>query len=243
MSEELQPRRGMFESLWPWPGVILLVLLAAWFFYMGSMAAVDDISTAFLGLGGVTSLLALLGLRAANLGGMRAIRTRDREPVDDLDDDDDFDDEEEMLPVPQRAAIASEVEEPQDAVGAMGAIGTISTSGTNEPIPLHPPVREESAKEKRAARRREKALAAESPSVSDDMPRSFKDVSEIAAAIEHLEVMINREKAERGAALARLGSSAPSGGGAALRAQRSRAGRDGAAIRPGPRNSYAPAPR
>lgn len=202
MSEQLQPRRGMFESLWPWPGVILLVLLAAWFFYMGSMAAVDDISTAFLGLGGVTSLLALLGLRAANLGGMRAIRTRDREPVDDLDDDDDFDDdEEEMLPVPQRTAIASEVEEPKGAIGA------------NEPIPLHPPVREESAKEKRAARRREKALAAESASVSDDMPRSFKDVSEIAAAIEHLEVMINREKAERGAALARLGAGAPSGGG------------------------------
>ena len=211
MSEAPQPRRGAFESLWPWPGVILLVLLAAWFFYMGAMAGVDDISSAFLGLGGVTSLLVLLGLRAANLGKLRAGRSqpRGRDTLvgdDDEDEDDERDDE--MLPVQRRTAIATEITTEIEEPARLPA---------NEPIPLHPPARDGSKKQARALRRREQMMmmmADEEEEVSSDDARpTFNDFGEVAEAIERLEAKIERERVDRGSALARLASSGGDGDG------------------------------
>ncbi len=195
----------MFEQLWPWPGVVLLVLLAAWFFYMGAMADVDDISTAFLGLGGVTSLVALLALRAANLGGMRALGGRDtaaRVAPPEADDDDYDDDELEETPQ-LRAPITAESGETEQAGDIYGGGET-----ANEPIPLRPPARSDAEEDNapRAARRRERLARLEDAAAASDTRRTFNDVSEVAEAIQHLEVMINREKAERGAALARMSS-------------------------------------
>lgn len=68
MANLRQRRRGGFAALWPWPGNTFLALFAVWLFYMGSIATVDEVGTAFTGLGGVTLLTLLFGLRAAFAG-------------------------------------------------------------------------------------------------------------------------------------------------------------------------------
>jgi hypothetical protein len=56
------------SALWPMPGNLVLVVLAAWLFYMGSIAGMDDVRAAFYGLGGVTLLVLLLALRTLAVG-------------------------------------------------------------------------------------------------------------------------------------------------------------------------------
>lgn len=63
MSDVTVARTAPFAKLWPWPGLLLLVILAAWFVYMGYIAGQEDVRTAFYGLAGVTGLLVLLALR------------------------------------------------------------------------------------------------------------------------------------------------------------------------------------
>ncbi|MEM6846930.1 MAG: hypothetical protein AAF580_02520 [Pseudomonadota bacterium] len=63
--------RLTFSSLWPWPGTILLTLLTAWLIYMGSIADLADVRTAFYGMALVTGIAMLLGLRAGVFGTSR----------------------------------------------------------------------------------------------------------------------------------------------------------------------------
>lgn len=64
MSDRKGNRRDGFERLWPWPGNIFLVLFAAWAFYMGAIAELADVRTAFYGFGGVTLVVLVFGLRS-----------------------------------------------------------------------------------------------------------------------------------------------------------------------------------
>ncbi|WP_420392888.1 hypothetical protein [Acuticoccus sp.] len=57
-------RRDGFERFWPWPGNAFLALFAAWAFYMGQSAELEDVRTAFFGLGAVTLVVLLFGLRS-----------------------------------------------------------------------------------------------------------------------------------------------------------------------------------
>lgn len=62
---QAQPKSSSAASLWPWPGNLFLMLLAAWLVYMGMVAELQDVKTAFFGLAGVTGVILLLGLRKA----------------------------------------------------------------------------------------------------------------------------------------------------------------------------------
>ena len=57
--------RESLSGLWPWPGNIFLILIACWLFYMGAIATVADVKTAFYGLGAVALVVLLFGLRSA----------------------------------------------------------------------------------------------------------------------------------------------------------------------------------
>ncbi len=63
--------QSTFSALWPWPGTILLTLLTAWLIYMGSIADLADVRTAFYGMAFVTGIAVLLGLRAGVFGSSR----------------------------------------------------------------------------------------------------------------------------------------------------------------------------
>lgn len=78
MSDLPTLRASPFARYWPWPGNIVLFLMAAWLFYMGYAATVPDVRTAFFGLAGVSVLLLLFGLRT--IGGGRS-RSREAESL------------------------------------------------------------------------------------------------------------------------------------------------------------------
>ena len=74
MSAATPSRRTPFEGFWPWPGNVFLVLFAGWAFYMGSASQAVDLRHAFYGLGAVSVLALLFGLRAAFDPALRAPR-------------------------------------------------------------------------------------------------------------------------------------------------------------------------
>lgn len=75
MSDVTNSRASPFAGLWPWPGNAFLALLAGWLLYMGSVAELADVKSAFYGLAGITGFLLLLGLRT--LAGRSAHREAD----------------------------------------------------------------------------------------------------------------------------------------------------------------------
>lgn len=85
--QEEAPR---FAHLWPWPGNLFLVLFAAWLFYMGTIAEVADVRSAFFGLGVVTGVVLLLGIRAWVVGPhLRRRRERAALAASEAEDEDD----------------------------------------------------------------------------------------------------------------------------------------------------------
>lgn len=235
MSEQPIRRRTTFEGYWPWPGVPFTVLLALWCFYMGTMTEAADLGTAFYGLGAVLALVALLGLRAANvrraqrLGEARAAKDVKvhkaelrNEPTLDDDDGDAVAPEPYRPEIPAAAALSGAAlkaieaaspapEEPETAPAAE------DTEADSEP---------DSRAERRAARQRRRAMAAaqeeqEAAAVSAPVPvpvaapktRSLENFEDVTAAIHDLEQQIAREKAERNALVTRLGDAGGEGEG------------------------------
>ncbi|MEM8852872.1 MAG: hypothetical protein AAGD34_04170 [Pseudomonadota bacterium] len=80
-----QTKSSSAASLWPWPGNLFLMLLAAWLIYMGTVAELEDVKTAFYGLAGVTGVVLLLGLRKA-FDPSRRSASAGRSNIDDADD-------------------------------------------------------------------------------------------------------------------------------------------------------------
>lgn len=70
----IKRRRSGFDALWPWPGNIFLVVFASWLFYMGAIATLPDVKTALYGLGAVSTVVLVFGLRSAFLRSSRAGR-------------------------------------------------------------------------------------------------------------------------------------------------------------------------
>lgn len=192
MSDSSPSRRFSLKSFWPWPGTVLLVLFAAWLFYMGSITSDGDVRTSLYGLGAASIVLILLALRSANLGAGRTPRaerkTRGRRATPEIEPE-----------IPTYALVEDEPAAPgEPAVGA-GSLDNV------EPLPQsRTPARhrrerrdegdEAEYEEERPAPRRQPAQVYELDLDEDD----------IIEALDHLRAMINREKAERGAQIARI---------------------------------------
>jgi len=215
MSDSTLRQRQGFASFWPWPGVAFLVLFAAWLFYMGFIAEVRDVRTAFLGLGAVTCLLIVFALRAARRNAAHAARprrgsSRADEPA-----------------MSRRSAIPDGVEEAETPYGAPAAAGAAagfsSTRSDAQPSENASGRETAGAHDDNVAHLRPGRQALREVESEDDMtPRDEETPAEpasagralpagvapetldVAAAIKQLEALVNREKAERGAQIARL---------------------------------------
>ncbi|GAB5376607.1 MAG: hypothetical protein AcusKO_30690 [Acuticoccus sp.] len=228
MSEQPIRRRNAFEAYWPWPGVPFTALLALWCFYMGTMSDAADLGTAFYGLGAVLALVALLGLRAANVrraqlqGSTQAAQDVKvhkaelrNEPTLDADDDD-------AAPEAYRTEIPAAGAAAALSGAALKAIEAASPpSKQPEPAPSAEDAEDaepDSRAERRAARQRRRAIAAEqeaqeAATVSAPVPvavaapetRSLESFEDVSAAIQDLEQQIARERAERYAPTTHLG--------------------------------------
>ena len=144
MAGKRTDRRESFQSLWPWPGNLFLILFGGWAFYMGYVAETEDLQLAFYGLTGVTGVVLLLGLR-----------TIGRRPVSE----------------PKRPARAGESHE-------------VSFTPKSDRMPQSPSMR------------------AEAPPIPQ--PRQAPALPDTRGAGPGIEALINREKAARGAQIAKL---------------------------------------
>jgi regulator of replication initiation timing len=225
-------------SLWPFPGILLFLMFAAWLFYMGSISGMEDVATAFYGLGAVTLLLVALGLRAASAGRVRrrsgagtalAPRRRRHAGRSGALAEDSF--------APRRSAIVDEGAIPSEGAiypgGGGGGGGGAEASG----IPLNARMRarrdevrattgdeeevvevEVNAPSPRRPEPTDAAYeAADSGDDADGEPVAARQVvaeavpgqddpriAQLRRAVRQLEASTNRERAERGAQLAKL---------------------------------------
>jgi len=219
MSDQTHTRRSGFDALWPFPGVVLAMLLAAWFVYMGLSAAVEDIKTAFIGLGGVTALIALFGLRAANLGARgreRAERAKAgiggprRSSIPDPAGDTDGESGKTWAP-----PAAADTEPTGTDAAPREARANLRKAAAAEAI-AHADALEDEAET--LAREGGGGMGAGAGATSGSVvpaPRRHHgrpaDLEEVADALDELMAMINRETAERGAAIARITGRAEAG--------------------------------
>lgn len=160
-------RASPFAHIWPWPGIVFLFLLGAWLFYMGAVAVVPDVKTAFFGLGGTTALLFLFSLRTI---GSRPVTRDSATPERGRDGAGD-----------SASETAYEVRERRDVVDA-----DTEYSGTVLDSPAALPT----------SRRAWERTAAVQPDPDDAPPRDSES--------EAREQRMMRERAERGAALAKV---------------------------------------
>lgn len=179
MSNVSVSRDAPFAHLWPWPGNIFLFLLAVWFMYMGYIASLADVKTAFYGLGGVTVLLLLLGLRTI---GRRPVARRNREPARVI--------EENLEEVRDRRDLDDYDMRETDAVIDSPAA-----------IPMNSRMRERERERERAEvdMRRGDDVRVGSSTVA-----VAADEGTLEETVRNLTSMLMRERAERGAALAKI---------------------------------------
>ncbi|WP_198884227.1 hypothetical protein [Acuticoccus mangrovi] len=195
MAEATTPKKASFSQLWPWPGNILLVLFAAWLFYMGRIAELADVRQAFYGLGGVTVLVLLLGLRAAFVrprrGAHREERVRRREGR--------------RAAAPDPAVAPPEVADPAFDAMPQNARARAAQAAADPSAfaTVEEPPRAETPAETVAEP--ETAVDETPPPTQIVVPsRARPKREDLAATAQQLEGWINREKAERGAQIAKL---------------------------------------
>ncbi|MEM7696630.1 MAG: hypothetical protein AAF318_19460 [Pseudomonadota bacterium] len=205
MSEFAVRSRSAFGSLWPWPGLILLVLLCGWLAYMGWLAEAPDLETAFFGLAGVCGLLVLFALRMVT--GARAATARPADAPRRSAIPDAGLDAPAALPndgMPRNARMRSRHAERarQSAVDVEPASAEPGDAAP-PPDPAPEPVAQPTPQPIQMDRAPEPAA----PPVPVDLapaPVPAAPPAETSSAIAQLERALNREKAERGAQVARL---------------------------------------
>ncbi|MEM8552780.1 MAG: hypothetical protein AAGF45_10405, partial [Pseudomonadota bacterium] len=221
---QARERKGLLDALWPWPGTILLVLIAAWLFYMGSAAELADLKTAFYGLGAISCLLVLFALRTIGQRRAPAAPTLGMEMVGERRS---------SIPQPEFDAPPAQTSSGQDGLprnARMRARSTIEATEIDEVQPaaripdmgggaVRPDPVAAAATSATMADRPDDNTSGENSGHTDAMmgsagslppaapppPRqTLQTHTDMQAAIQQVEALINREKAERGAQIARL---------------------------------------
>lgn len=199
MSDPSVSRDAPFAHLWPWPGNIFLFLLAVWLLYMGYIASLPDVKVAFFGLGGVTALLLLFGLRTigrrpVGRRGRRSAAHREAPPEEVRDRRDVIEAFYDEAPLDSPAAIPmnSRMRERARAAGLAGAAAAPEPTeiGAREVIATAADERDEGA----FARAEPQATRATTVDMRDDVVNANGGAT----------AMILRERAERGAAIAKV---------------------------------------
>ncbi|MCF3936540.1 hypothetical protein L1787_24415 [Acuticoccus sp. M5D2P5] len=211
MSDTVTRRRTGLAALWPWPGNIFLVFLAAWLFYMGRIADIGDVQNAFFGLSGVTAFVLLFGLRAA------LVRRRHGEVEESYQEfgrvpyrRSVIPDEVEATPAPVPATEPADDDANVSADEARAQLLARARARANESVSggAATPAEETSATitvpapEPAIATRIEPVI--ETPITSGEVHSTEKRLEDYKIALDQLEAWINREKAERGAQLVKL---------------------------------------
>ncbi|MEM9222315.1 MAG: hypothetical protein AAGB11_07935 [Pseudomonadota bacterium] len=239
MSDVARKNTNAFARFWPFPGLAILFLLAAWLFYMGTITEVEDAKTAFYGLGGVTTFLLLLGLRKRRAQKLREAERETKElPAGDF-----------ANRLPRRSSIPDPDE--TDKTPAVTAAAAPSAALPEAGLPRNarqraiearnnPPAEPEPSEAEKPkpnpanddpppaavvaplARVGAAASASEEPKAAakDDAVPALATDAPLAApfdaktAMSQLEALFSREKAERGAQIAKLEAAVAAAGGA-----------------------------
>ncbi|MEM8663142.1 MAG: hypothetical protein AAGF49_03345, partial [Pseudomonadota bacterium] len=230
MAEARLKRHNPFATFWPFPGIALLVLLGAWLVYMGAIAEMADARTAYYGLCGVTVLVLLFALRKTGPDSPRRAGATGASAMGNLP-------KRSSIPDPAADAVAQArakagavpLNARQRAMEARSSVAPLVSDGAADGIaagqgsPSANGAPSEGAADSfgegagsgtagttgsasaQAPTGNEPAVALRAP------PAVNGDAFDAKAAIQQLEALVNREKAERGAQIAKL-EGAVSGG-------------------------------